>query len=203
MEEINTVVFDLGSVLVDWNPAYLYRKLFEKEEEMQWFLENVTSSDWNEMQDAGRSLAEGTRLLIEQFPEQEEKIRAYYDRWEEMLGGPIEETVALLKMLRERQDLRLYALTNWSSETFPIALEKYAFLDWFDGRLVSGEEKMRKPFPEIYERLIDRFDIDPKRALFTDDNPRNLKPAQEMGFRTHHFQSPATFRICLQSLHLL
>jgi 2-haloacid dehalogenase len=194
MSHINTVVFDLGGVLIDWNPEYVYRKIFDTEEEVKWFLKNICTGDWNEEQDAGRSLAEGTALLIKKFPEHEANIRAFYDRWVEMLGGPIHGTVEVFREIKEQPTLKTFALTNWSAETFPIALEKYDFLHWFDGRLVSGEEKTRKPFLDFYQTLIRKFEIDPRKSVFVDDNARNLVPAKELGFETIHFQSPEQFR---------
>lgn len=186
----NTVIFDLGGVLIDWNPDYVFKTIFETEEEKKWFFDNICTSDWNEEQDAGRSLKEATEELITKFPDHEPNIRAFYDRWEEMLGGPIEGTVEVLKDLRSREELKLYALTNWSAETFPVALERYDFLHWFDGRLVSGEEKTRKPFMDIYEKLISRFNINPTEAVYIDDNMRNLHPARELGMHIIHFKSP-------------
>src|SRR6201994_4110761 len=170
MTTINTLVFDLGGVLIDWNPEYLYNKLIPDEKERKWFLSTICTPDWNEEQDAGRSLHEATELLVQKHPGHEAAIRAYYDRWQEMLGGPIHETVEIFREVKDRGHLKLYALTNWSAETFPVALELYDFLHWFDGRLVSGEEKTRKPFPEIYQLLIDRFKIDPTHAIYVDDN---------------------------------
>ncbi len=203
MKKINAIIFDLGGVLVDWNPKYVYRTIFEKEKEMEWFFENICTFEWNEEQDAGRSLAEATELLVKKYPSHESNIRAYYDRWEEMLGGPIEETVEILAELKKNSGLKLYALTNWSAETFPIALKKYEFLHWFDGRIVSGEEKIRKPFPELYKRLIHKYSIDPSTALYLDDNARNLIPAKELGMETIHFQSPEQFRNELKALNLI
>ena len=191
MQEINTVVFDLGGVLVDWNPDYVYRTIFEDEEKKRWFFENVCTLDWNEEQDAGRPIKEGTEELVTLFPEHEDNIRAYYDRWEEMLGGPIQGTVEVLRKLKFEAHCKLYALTNWSHETFPVALQRYEFLHWFDGRIVSGEEKTRKPFPQIYQTLIERFGIEPAKAIYIDDNTRNLKPATDLGFNTIHFKSPS------------
>jgi 2-haloacid dehalogenase len=202
-KHIDTVVFDLGGVLVDWNPEYLYKEIFPDEEERRWFLSHITTLDWNEEQDAGRTLKEGTEWLVGKYPEHEKPIRAYYDRWKEMLGGPIHETVEIFRQLKERAGVRLYALTNWSAETFPVALGLYEFLHWFDGRLVSGEEKVRKPSPEIYQLLIRRFDIDPARAVYVDDNLRNVLPARELGFHGIHFQSPEQFRAELVKLGLL
>jgi len=198
MNDINTIVFDLGGVLIDWNPDYVYRDVIPDEKERKWFYENICTPDWNEEQDAGRTLHEATELLVKKFPEQELNIRLYYDRWEDMLGGPIHDTVEILRHLKFGTDKKLYALTNWSHETFPVALERYDFLHWFDGRLVSGEEKTRKPFPEIYQKLIGRFNIDPISAIYVDDNKRNLAPAKELGFTTIHFSSPHQFKNALK-----
>ena len=195
-----TVIFDLGGVLIDWNPDYVYKTIFENAEDMKWFYENICTSDWNEEQDAGRSLKDATEHLITQFPDHEANIRAFYDRWEEMLGGPIEGTVEVFRELKKRDDLKFYALTNWSAETFPIALERYDFLHWFDGRLVSGEEKTRKPFLDIYEKLIRKFNIDPQDAVYIDDNMRNLHPARELGMHIIHFQSPEQLKEALNEV---
>lgn len=203
MSQISTVVFDLGGVLIDWNPEYVYRTIFSTEEEVKWFLRNICTGDWNEEQDAGRSLREGTNLLIKKFPEHEANIRAFYDRWEEMLGGPIPGTVDVFREIKQQPALKTFALTNWSAETFPIALDKYDFLHWFDGRLVSGEEKTRKPFLDFYQTLISKFEIDPRQSVFVDDNARNLVPAKELGFETIHFKSPEQFRSELGSLGVL
>ena len=146
MSKFNTIVFDLGGVLVDWNPDYVYKTIFEKEEEMKWFYENVCTSDWNENQDAGYPITKATEELAAKHPEWEKEIQAYYGRWTEMLGGPIHETVEIFRQLKKIPELKTYALTNWSAETFHIALERYDFLHWFDGRVVSGEEKTRNHF---------------------------------------------------------
>jgi len=200
---IDTLVFDLGGVLIDWNPEYLYNKIIPDEQERKWFLSTICTPDWNEEQDAGRSLQEATEYLVKKFPEHEKSIRAYYGRWKEMLGGPIHDTVEIFRELKDHGKLKLYALTNWSAETFPVALELYDFLHWFDGRLVSGEEKVRKPFPEIYKLLIQRFGIDPKHAIYVDDNIRNVLPARDLGFVGIHFRTPALFKEELRRLGVL
>ena len=189
MQKIENIIFDLGGVLIDWNPLYLYRKHFFTEEECQWFLDNICTFDWNEEQDAGRTLIEATQELLLKFPEHEIPIRAYYTRWEEMLGGPLEGTVELFSKIKRNRNYKTFALTNWSAETFPKALARYDFLHWFDGRLVSGEQKTRKPFPEIYKKLMDKFNLNPQSCLFIDDNLRNIKPANDMGIHTIHFQN--------------
>lgn len=188
--EINAIIFDLGGVLIDWSPSYVFDKMFTDEEKKKHFFENICTSDWNEKQDAGRSLKEATEELVHKHPEWKEYIEAYYGRWEEMLGGPIHETVEIFKQLKESGRYKLYALTNWSAETFPVALELYEFLHWFDGRVVSGEEKMRKPFPEFYQLILDRFQLTPEHTLFIDDNLRNVKAAEKIGLRTIVFASP-------------
>jgi 2-haloacid dehalogenase len=202
MSPIHTVVFDLGGVLLDWNPDYVYQTIFPDPEKRIWFYKNICTPDWNEEQDAGRSLKEATDLLVKKFPDQEANIRIYYDRWEDMLGGPIEGTLEILRYLKFSTNKKLYALTNWSQETFPVALQKYDFLHWFDGRIVSGEEKTRKPFVEIYQHLIERFQISPKGAIYVDDNLRNLIPAKELGFTTIHFTSPQQFKEDLEKAGL-
>jgi len=203
MQIYNTIIFDLGAVLIDWNPDYLYKKLITNDQERKWFLENICTPDWNEEQDSGRPLKEATEMLIEKHPGEETMIRAYYERWEEMLNGPIEGTVEIFKLLKEKNLMQLIALTNWSSETFPIALGKYDFLHWFHGRVVSGEEKTRKPFKVIYETLLKRYSVIPSEAIFVDDNKRNLIPAEELGITALHFTSPERLQKDLLSLGIL
>ena len=187
---INTIIFDLGAVLIDWNPDYMYRTLFDDEQEMRDFLNNVTTSDWNEEQDAGRSLEEGTELLIKQHPQHEAHIRAFYGRWIEMLGDAFAGTVEIFKELKDSGKYKIYALTNWSAETFPLAQQRFDFLNWFDGVVVSGAEKMRKPTPAFYQVLLDRYNVKPEEALFIDDNYRNILAAEKMGINSIHFTSP-------------
>jgi len=200
---INTIIFDLGAVLIDWNPDYLYRNLFANEQEMKNFLATVTTSDWNEEQDAGRSLHEGTELLVKQFPEHEANIRAFYSRWDEMLGEPFWDTVEIFKELKESKKYKIYALTNWSAETFPVALARYDFLNWFDGIVVSGAEKMRKPAPEFYQILLDRHLVKPEEALFIDDNYRNIVAAEKIGIQSIHFTSAGDLRKKLLEFNVL
>ncbi len=200
---INTIIFDLGGVLIDWNPRYVYRSIFKTEVEIDWFFENICTHDWNENQDAGYPLSQATEDLVKKHPEWEKPIRDFYGRWEEMLGGPIYETVEILRELKQNPGLKTYALTNWSAETFPVALERYDFLHWFDGRLVSGEEKTRKPFPDFYQKLIDKFSINPLQAVFIDDNLRNVKSAEELGIKGIHFLNPGQLKEELGKINLL
>ncbi|GAB3325399.1 HAD-IA family hydrolase [Larkinella ripae] len=199
---ITTIIFDLGAVLIDWNPNYLYSKLLQ-EEEMRHFLTTVCTPEWNEEQDGGRSLAEATQLLVTQFPEHEENIRHFYGRWSEMLGGDIPGTVDLLRQLKDSGKYKLYALTNWSAETFPLALERFEFLAWFDGIVVSGTEKDRKPFASFYNTLLNRYAVKPDEALFIDDNLRNVKAAEQLGIHAIHFHNPDQLKDALAAAGLL
>lgn len=187
---INTIVFDLGGVLVDWNPEYVYREVFNGDQEkVDWFLNQICTSDWNAQQDAGRTLREATEILVNKHPEYEEWIRIYYDRWEDMLGGVIQETEEILNHLKKNNGYRLIALTNWSAETFPIALERFAFLQQFEGIIVSGTEKTRKPFSKIYEILLDRYQLTPENCVFIDDNLENVKAAEKLKINGIQFKS--------------
>lgn len=199
---INTIIFDLGGVLIDWNPRYVYRSIFKTEEEIDWFFENICTNDWNEEQDGGKLLNQATEELVARHPDWENQIRAYYGRWEEMLGGVIQETVDILEKLKQNKNLKIYALTNWSAETFPVALERFEFLQWFDGIVVSGVEKTRKPFPEFYRRLIDRYGINPSESVFIDDNLRNVEGAETLGVKGIHFKNPEQLKHSLEILGL-
>lgn len=201
MNKIDTIIFDLGGVLIDWNPEYVYREVFNNDQpKVDWFLNNICTQEWNVKQDAGRSIQEATELLVTQYPEFEESIRIFYDRWEDMLGGTIPETVTLLNKLKQANNHRLYALTNWSAETFPVALQRFEFLQQFEGILVSGEEKTRKPFPKIYEILLERYQINPIKSVFIDDNVKNVAVAKKFGIKGIHFVSPQKLRKDLANL---
>ncbi len=200
---INTIIFDLGAVLIDWNPHHLYRKLIADDEQRQHFLDNICTSDWNEEQDAGRSLADGTEFLVSKHPAHEENIRAFYGRWDEMLAGPIQGTVDIFKALKESGKYKIYALSNWSAETFEIAQQKFEFLSWFDGMVVSGLEKIRKPAPAFYNLLLNRYQVKPEEAVFIDDNHRNILAAEALGIQSIHFTSAEELKEELLSLSVL
>jgi 2-haloacid dehalogenase len=200
---VTTIIFDLGAVLIDWNPRYLYRKILKDEDEVSWFLENICTGEWNDQQDAGRSFEEATQELVAKHPAWEYAIRAWYDRWQETIPGSIQGTVEILQRLKESNQYRLYALTNWSAQTFPWALDNFHFLHWFEGIVVSGVEKTRKPFPEFYQILFDRYQVNPSEALFIDDNIKNIEGAKVVGLNTIHFQSPALLKEELTRMNLL
>ena len=195
---IKTIVFDLGGVLIDWNPRYVYRDVFDTEAEIDLFLTHVTTMEWNVAQDAGRTLKLATQVLTRKHPEWAEEIKLYYDRWPDMLGGAIEGTVDILREIVDSKKYRVLALTNWSAETFPVAQKRYEFLGWFEGIVVSGEEKCRKPFPEIYKILFDRHNINPEEAIFIDDNPENVRASKELGMDAILFKSPKQLRSTLK-----
>ena len=201
-ERIDTVIFDLGNVLIGWDPRRLYRQLIDDEAQMEWFLSEVCNSEWNEQQDAGRPWAEGTALLRARFPAHAELIDAYHLRWKETLVGPIDGSVAILAELKAR-GVRLLALTNWSQETFPIARQLYPFLQWFEGIVVSGEECLVKPDSRIYQRLLERYAVDPTAALYIDDSARNVAAAAALGMHGWWFRDPAGLRERLVELGVL
>lgn len=204
MAEITTIIFDLGGVLIDWNPNYVFDEdYFETPEKRKYFFDNICTSDWNEEQDAGRSIVEATQELIGKFPDWEKPIRDFYGRWTEMLKAPIAETVEIFRALKASGKYKIYALTNWQAGLFDIALVRYDFLHWFDGRVVSGEEKTRKPFAVFYNRLLDRYHVSAGEAIFIDDNARNIKAAEELGIKSVHFLSPAQLKEELTKAGLL
>lgn len=191
---LDAVVFDLGGVLIDWNPRYLFRRIFGDDvSAMEYFLAEVCSPAWNARQDAGRSWDEAVEEATLRHPAYAEAIRAYRDRWAETLGDAIEPTVEVLAGLRAAGH-RLYALTNWSRETFPIARQRFPFLAWFDGILVSGEEGMMKPDPAIYRLLLSRYGLDAARTVFIDDTAPNVVAAAAVGLKALRFHDAAQLR---------
>lgn len=202
--KIDTVIFDLGGVLVDWNPEYLYSKIFKNDQaKMHWFLENVCTKDWNMEQDAGRSFEEASEILSKKYPDYKFEIEAFYDRWEEMLTGEIEGTVLILNKLKSLHKVSLYALTNWSAQTFPIAQRRFEFLNLFQGIVVSGTEKTRKPFSKIYQITLERYDLKPENCLFIDDSYENIEAARLLGINSLHFSDPQKLEKELHDLNLL
>lgn len=186
---VRAVVFDVGGVLLGWDPRALYRKLIPGEQAMEAFLAEVCTPAWNLEQDRGRSWDEGVAELVYLFPQHADLIRAYRDRWNEMLTGPIGGTIRLLARLDEA-NVPCYALTNFSRETFPGVRARHAFFARFKGIVVSGDEGVAKPEPAIYRRLTDRYGLDPQDLLFIDDVEGNLEGARAQGWHTHLYQSP-------------
>jgi len=203
MTKIKNIIFDLGGVLIDWNPDYVFKEVFNDDEKLAWFYREICTMDWNENQDAGYPLDKATEERVALFPEYENWIRQYYGRWEEMLGDAIHGTVELLKQCVDSPALKVVALTNWSAETFPVALKKFDFLQWFEGIVVSGEEMTRKPFPAIYHTTLERFELKAEESLFIDDNKRNIEAAEALGIQCIHFSSPQQLEKELKKLNVL
>ncbi|WP_456379622.1 HAD family hydrolase [Lutibacter sp.] len=188
--KINTIIFDLGGVLVDWKPEYVYRKVFNgNEEKVQWFLNTVCTSEWNIAQDAGRTIEEAVNLKIIEFPQYEDLIRLFYSEWHHMFSGQIAENVELFKKLKTSGKYKIYALTNWSAEKWDEALKLFPFFKNFDGVVVSGQEKTRKPYSKIYNIILNRYQINPKKAIFIDDNKENIVAAISLKINGIHYTS--------------
>ena len=201
---IKNIIFDLGGVLIDWNPDYVFKKLIKNKPDREHFYKNVCTFEWNENQDMGYPLKKATRERIKLFPEYEKLILAYYGRWEEMLGGEISGTVKILKDIYHKEEFKLLALTNWSSETFPVALKKFKFLRLFSGIVVSGEEKTRKPFDKIYQLTISRYNLNCSETVFIDDNQRNINAAINFGIKKSIlFKNPENLEADLSKLKIL
>lgn len=187
--EIKNIIFDFGGVLMDWDPRYFFKAYFNDDKKMEYFLENIAQTSWNEEQDRGRTLSEGTEIQVKKFPDWEKEIRAYYDNWTTMLKSDIPDNVEVLRKLGKTH-YHLFGLTNWSEETFPYALENYDFFELFDGKIVvSGTEKLIKPDPKIWYVLLDRYNLQPQESVFIDDNPKNIEIARSLGFKTIHITS--------------
>jgi 2-haloacid dehalogenase len=187
--EIQTVVFDLGDVLIGWDRRHLYRKIFKDDTQaMDYFLDNICTLEWNAEQDAGRPFQEAINALVAQHPEQRENIQAFKDRWVETLGDVDEDVVELLAQVKKSL-MPVYALTNWSAETFPIARKKFEFLQWFDDILVSGVVNLKKPDLAIYKLLLNKFSINASTALFIDNSLDNVNAAKVAGMQAIHFKN--------------
>ena len=189
---IKNIIFDFGGVLIDWNPEYLFRKVFDDENEMRFFLREVCSNDWNLKQDEGRTFEEAIRLLSEEHPQYKDEIAQYFSRWLETVGGDIAENSSLIEALKP--NYRLFGLTNWSAETFPLAYRKYPFFKALDGIVVSGEEKLIKPDHRIYQRLLERYDLILGESVFIDDSKPNIDAALELGFKVVHYSEQVNLK---------
>lgn len=191
---IEAIVFDLGGVLIDWNPRYLYRQLSKDTAKIEDFLQTICHSEWNSRLDAGVSFADLVAERIKEFPGYREWIEAYRTRWIDMIGGEISGTVTILEELARRESFRLLALTNWSAETLPFAKERFPLFRHFEGIVVSGDEKCIKPDPQIFHILLRRYGLESKHCLFIDDMDKNVAVAQDLGFHGIRFSSPQALR---------
>lgn len=199
---VTTVVFDVGNVLVDWNPRYLYRKLFDDSQAMERFLGEVCASDWNLELDRGRPFAEAVAERVALYPDLADLIRAYDTRWDEMIAGPIAGTVALLERLAARET-PLYALTNFSDEKYVETVLRFDFFQRFAGVVVSGRVGLLKPDPAIYRLLLESYGLDPAACIFIDDSAANVEGARAVGMYATRFESPEQVERELQELALL
>jgi 2-haloacid dehalogenase len=199
----DAVLFDLGAVLIDWNPRYLYRGLFEGDEDaMERFLRDVVPPEWNREIDAGKSFTDAVAERVLLHPDQADLIAQWKDGWPQMLQESIAGTVGILTELRDK-GYRLYALTNWSAETFPLARKRFGFLEWFEDIVVSGEVLLAKPDPRIFKLTIERCRLQPARTVFIDDSLQNVEAAREAGLHALHFRNPEELRHDLVKLGLL
>lgn len=196
------VVFDIGNVLIHWEPRALYRKLFASEDEVDWFITNVCNHDWNLEQDRGRSFADGVREATARFPQYADAIAAYDLRWHETVLGPIDGSVAILEELQAR-GTPLYAITNFNQDKFRESVERFAFLRLFRDIVVSGDERVLKPGAEIYRLLLARNGLDAAACVFIDDSAKNVTGAEAVGMKAIHFTTPEALRHDLTAMGLL
>ena len=196
---MEAVVFDLGNVLLEWDPRHLYRRLFDDEASMERFLTEICSLEWHVAHDRGHDIAESCAALAARHPEWEPMILAWAERSEDMIGGVLHDTVEILAELKAN-GVRTYALSNMERETFPLRLSRYEFLHWFDGYVISGFEGLVKPEPEIFELLLSRFDLDAARTVFIDDSPVNIEAARRIGINAIQFTSAPDLRAKLEAL---
>lgn len=202
---IDAVVFDVGNVLLEWDPRHLYRRLFTHDDatpdeaRVAWFLAEVCHHDWNVEQDRGRRIADAEAEALARHPDLGPAIRAYYGRFQTMIPRAIDGTVAVLQTLKAA-GFPVHGLTNFGAETFPPTRRRFAFLNSFDTVVVSGEEGVIKPDPRIYEILIERAGLEPSRTAFVDDSPRNIEAARALGFHAHEFRGADPFRSWLSAL---
>jgi len=201
MNDTLVPVFDLGGVFVDWNPMYLFRKLFDSEEDAQWFQDNICTLAWNLEFDAGEIYAEGVAKLITRFPKYWREIQAYDLRWKETLGHHIQGTIDIHNELVE-QEIPTFAITNFSWEKWVSCLPDWPFLEKFDGVIVSGLEGLVKPDPRLYRVFCERYSLAPDNCVFIDDSEQNIVAARKFGMHGIHFKDPAMLRKELIALGL-
>ncbi len=202
MSQIKNIIFDFGGVLIDWNPRYVYRSYFKTEEEMEYFLGNICTNEWNSHQDEGHLMADATRERVELFPEYKEAIEMFYANWVTMLHSDIPASVEFLKQVKAA-GYGVYGLTNWSHETIHVAYERYPFFSLFDGIVVSGFEKMLKPDPRLYQILLERYGLNPSECVFLDDNQINVDAANALGIKAFRFTTIDEVLPQLQKLGIL
>jgi 2-haloacid dehalogenase len=197
--DVAAAVFDIGGVLLDWDPRHLYRQLFDDPDEMADFLARICTADWHRAHDLGADTTRSCELLAREYPEYAAPIMAWAQRGEEMIAGQIDGTVAVLAELRAA-GLPCFALSNMEADTYPVRRDRFAFMRWFDGAVISGIEGVAKPDQRIFEIMVSRHDLDPRRTVFIDDSPANVAAARALGFRAIRFVSPEELRNELRRL---
>ena len=196
---IKNIIFDFGAVLVDWNPRYLFVPYFGDADKAEWFLTEICPYEWNAQCDAGRPIKDITEERVAEFPAWEKDIRMYFDRWVDMMGGPIPGMEALVREYKQR-GYGVWGLTNWSAETFPLVRDDYPVFKLLDGYVVSGEEKLLKPDTRLYRVLLDRYGLKAEECVFIDDNPNNTAGAEAVGIKGIVFQGVEQLRKQLDAL---
>ncbi len=196
---IKNIIFDFGAVLVDWNPRYLFVPYFGDADKAEWFLTEICPYEWNAQCDAGRPIKDITEERVAEFPAWEKEIRMYFDRWVDMMGGPILGMEALVREYKQR-GYGVWGLTNWSAETFPLVRDDYPVFKLLDGYVVSGEEKLLKPDARLYRVLLDRYGLKAEECVFIDDNPNNTAGAEAVGIKGIVFQGVEQLRKQLDAL---
>jgi len=200
---LQAVVFDLGGVLIDWDPRYLYRKLFNgNEQAVERFLQEINFFEWNQQQDAGRLFKEAVEEACQLYPQHCDLIRAYDARYPESISGPIWATVEILRAIKQA-GYPVYALSNWPTEKWQLIRPRFEFFNWFDEIVISGEVGLAKPDPQIFRLLLDRIGYAPAECLYIDDAAHNIVVAAQLGFRTHHFETSEKLQAALQDLGVL
>jgi 2-haloacid dehalogenase len=199
---ITAVTFDLGGVLIDWDPRHLYRQLFDGDEAaMERFLGDVCNLAWNAKMDAGQPFADGVAELVAAHPDQADLIRAYQLRWPEMLGPTMDGTIGVMREVKAA-GYRTFALSNWSTETFGVTRARFPFLDELDGILISGEVKLAKPNTAIFHEFLRRFELDPAATVYIDDWDLNVASAMAVGMRAVQFHDAHRLRHDLRQIGL-
>jgi 2-haloacid dehalogenase len=200
---VTAVVFDIGAVLVDWNPEYLYAKVIPDPDERRRFLREVCTPEWNFAMDAGTSVSDGVAELAAERPEYADLINVWWDRWSEMLGDEIPGTRSIAEAIQQ-SGMPIYALTNWNAQTWELGLAEFPFLgEVFDGIVVSGREGVAKPDPRIFEILSSRYDLEPTTTVFIDDSPKNVAAATNLGYQAHLFRSAPELETWLEERDVL
>ena len=197
---IKNIIFDFGAVLVDWNPHYLFDKYFKTIEESTWFIKNVCTSEWNAEMDCGKSFAQAVKERTAMFPDYAEPLKLYETNWMDTMGEEMPGMYDLIKSLKENGFPVIYGLTNWSAETFPEVKKRYRIFSLIDKMVVSGEVKMLKPNPEIYQALLNKFNLKAEDSLFIDDNVKNVEGAKNVGMKALRFENASKLRQDLNNL---